>query len=785
MSEPFSSSEVAAYYGVRVPGLRRAGDELRGPCPVHKGRRHSFTVNPSTGAAFCHSQCGRGWDVIGLEQELSGSSFTQARDEVFRIVGRSSTHRIEVATYDYKDEAGRLLFQAVRYDPKDFRQRRPDGKGGWIWNLKNTRLVLYRLPELLCRARETLFIVEGEKDVHALESLGLLATCNPMGAGKWREEYAEMLRGRPTVVITDNDPPTDEKGRPHYKGQKHAAAVAASLLRHGCDVRIIEPSRGKDAHDWIANGGTTEDILAAAGEEVVLTSEALAAWSHRWEEPMTTTGAADDWPAPLPLQNDLPAVQRFSEELLPTSFRTLVRDISERMQVPLDYPAVVLVLCLAGVVSRRAVIQPKAMDAGWVVTPNLWGGIIAPPGFMKSPVIQAAIRPLNEIQKQWRRENDEALTRHTEEKEEFELRRSAWREQYKSNSKAGKPVPERPTDEPEEPVTRRLIVNDATFEALHQTLSENPAGVLVVRDELTGWLAMLDRSGREGERAFYLQAWNGDTGHTIDRIDRGSIHVEACCVSMIGGIQPGRLRSYLTDALLDGPSNDGLIQRFQALVWPDTDRTWEYVDRPPNPALEEQLTHAFQALVKLDPANPLRFRFDDRAQQLFVEWLGELEARLRGTELHPAFQSHLSKYRKLMPALALLFELADRAAAGFDFADQSNLRVSLDHARQAAAFCVYLESHANRIYSCVTTPQMRAARELADKVKSRKLGADGFFCSRDVYLKGWSGLDSPEAARLAIQVLIDARWIVEVAGEPSPRGGRPPLRYQINPRVRE
>ena len=207
------------------------------------------------------------------------------------------------------------------------------------------------------------------------------------------------------------------------------------------------------------------------------------------------------------------------------------------------------------------------------------------------------------------------------------------------------------------------------------------------------------------------------------------------------------------------------------------------MDRPLDSALEERLTRIFVTLVKLDPVSPLRFRFDEVAQALFVEWLADLETKLRGSDLHPALLSHLSKYRKLMPALALLFELADRAAAGSDFADHSDLWVSLEHAKQAAAFCEYIESHASRLYSCVTTPQMRAARELAERIRSRKVGGDGYFSARDVYLKGWSGLDSPETVRLAIQVLLDACWIVEVAGEPSPRGGRLPLRYQVNPKV--
>src|ERR1039457_6763582 len=251
-------------------------------------------------------------------------------------------------------------------------------------------------------------------------------------------------------------------------------------------------------------------------------------------------------------------------------------------------------------------------------------------------------------------------------------------------------------------------------------MSENPAGILVIRDELTGWWSQLDRAGREGERAFSLQAWNGDTGYTVDRIGRGTIHVEACCMSMLGGIQPARLRSYMVDALEDGPSNDGLIQRFQLLVWPDAP-DWNYVDRVPDAASEQQAARVFRHLVELDVENPARLRFSSDGQELFVEWLGELEAKIRGDEeLHPALISHLSKYRSLMPSLAVLFHLTE-VAAGNGNADT----VSLRHAQQAAAWCTYLESHARRVYSCIVKPQLRAAQDLANKIKHRRVGAVG------------------------------------------------------------
>jgi len=247
---------------------------------------------------------------------------------------------------------------------------------------------------------------------------------------------------------------------------------------------------------------------------------------------------------------------------------------------------------------------------------------------------------------------------------------------------------------------------------------------------------------------------------------------------MLGGIQPGRLRSYLVDAIQDGPNNDGLIQRFQVLVWPDTDPSWNYVDRPPDPTSEQQASRVFRRLVTLEANSPTALRFAPEAQELFAEWLQELEGKVRSGELHPALISHLSKYRSLMPSLALLFELADWAAnlGGGDF-------VSIDHAKQAAAWCDYLESHARRVYSCITTPQVRAARELAGKIKMQKVGADGSFSCREVYLKGWSGLDTPESVKLAVEVLEDAGWVRALNSESRQFGGRPPNRYEVNPKV--
>lgn len=157
-------------------------------------------------------------------------------------------------TYNYKDEKGRTLFEVVRFEPKDFRQRKPDGKGGWIWSVKDVRQVPYHLRQLLgAPMDQPVFIVEGEKDVLRLESLGLVATCNAGGAGKWPDALNEHFDGRRVIILADNDEP----------GRKHADKVAAAL-ELAAQVRVLclpdLPPKG-DVSDWLDAGGTVEQLL--------------------------------------------------------------------------------------------------------------------------------------------------------------------------------------------------------------------------------------------------------------------------------------------------------------------------------------------------------------------------------------------------------------------------------------------------------------------------------------------------------------------------------------------
>jgi hypothetical protein len=554
--------------------------------------------------------------------------------------------------------------------------------------------------------------------------------------------------GRRVYLLLDANVATNRKVR------QARAALAAELSNRQCevllcDLPIVDKVNGPD--DFIAICGDDAMGKVFAGAE---------------------TRRADEWPEPELLDCELPPVPAFDADLLPASLRPMVEDMAERMQVPLDFPAVVAVATLAGLCGRRALIQPKERDSSWLVVPNLWGAIVAGPGMMKSPVIASVTAPARALEAEWRTAHAEAIRQYEAAQERARLDHSVWAEDYKRATKKKQAVPPKPKLELAEPSQHRLIAVDATFESLHQLMADNPAGVLVLRDELTGWLASLERQGRESERAFYLESWNGDCGFTIDRIGRGSIHVEHCCVSLFGGIQPAPLRAYTADVLRDGPTNDGLIQRFQLLVWPDTKKSWTYQDRLPDAVAMKTAEGVYRRIAEMDTERPLRLKFAPDAQALFVVFLTDLETRLRSDDLSIFMQAHLAKYRKLMPALALLFSISD----------DSQDAVELQHAQQAADWCEYLAHHAHRVYASRISPERLAAISLAKRLVKGWKGESGTFTVREVYRNEWSGLGTPEEVRAAVRLLEDAGWVRPV--KPASETGRPSEFYAVNPKIR-
>lgn len=267
----FTPVEVSAYYAARVPGVKQNGaKQWRGACPVHNGKDPNFAVESDTGMAVCHSQCGKGWDMIGLEMEIAGTIFPAAKRDVFAIIGRPepspSDAEIE-ATYDYCSADGIVSYQVVRKCGKRFLQRRPNGHGGWIWGLGSAAPLPFHLPQML--NAPMVWIVEGERDVLTMERHGQVATCNNGGAGNFKPELVPWFSGKHVLILPDYDQP----------GRDHALKVAALLKPVAESVRIVElaglPEKG-DVTDFLAiKGNTIADVLDAC--------ERGQDWTPEWE----------------------------------------------------------------------------------------------------------------------------------------------------------------------------------------------------------------------------------------------------------------------------------------------------------------------------------------------------------------------------------------------------------------------------------------------------------------------------------------------------------------------
>jgi putative DNA primase/helicase len=568
------------------------------------------------------------------------------------------------------------------------------------------------------------------------------------------------------IIAADDDYLTE--GNPGMTKAKAAAQAVGGLVAVP-DFGANRPDRAKDFNDLhqLAGAGAVKACFDAAA---------------------AVTKAIDGWSEPTPLPNALPPVQPFDAELLPVALRAWVMDIAHLMQCPPDFPAVGAIAALSSLIGARHVIQPKAR-VDWQVVPNLWALIVGRPGVMKSPALGEVMRPLNRLES-----NERELWQAAHDSWELDCKVAGMQDdanerKAKGHAAKGETASARqllePGDTPPEPIARSYIENDATVEKLGEVLQENPWGLLAYRDELYSLLTSLDKPGQEGSRGFYLQGYDGNQGYKFSRIARGTTYIPRVCLAMLGGTQPGKIQQYVRDAVAGGSGDDGLLQRFGLTVWPDIAGEFKYVDQWPDTPAKQTAWAVFERLAVLQPATDTEavvWRFSPEAQALFIEWIVPFENEIRGEELHPAMVSHLAKYRKLIPALALIFALIDTPDSGGIVHETELVR--------ALAMSDYLRSHANRLYAAAVIPETTNAATLLTKIKSGKLAdRDGAlpdsFTPRQVALKHWAGLATPDAVRKAADVLADFDYLRrDVVQSTDPFGrGRPSGRYLINPAV--
>jgi hypothetical protein len=304
--------------------------------------------------------------------------------------------------------------------------------------------------------------------------------------------------------------------------------------------------------------------------------------------------------------------------------------------------------------------------------------------------------------------------------------------------------------------------------------------MLVYRDELIGLLASWEKEGKEGDKAFYLEGWNGTASFNIDRIGRGSLHIKNLCISVFGGIQPDLLERYLA-GITTSLDNDGRIQRFQLMVYPNP-VPWEWRDRYPVKGAREAVRELFDRLAVFDPlqdgAAPSddfvklpHFCFDDAAQAIFIEWCTELHTVHIANEQNPLMQQHFGKFEKLFCSIALIMHLAEGSIGP----------VRATSALHAAAWCEYLTGHARRIYGLVEVAKVATARMVSRRLAEGKL-TDGFTV-RDLVRKQWSGVTTTLQAETTLLILEENGHVQ--SQDCIITMGRPTVRYYVNPQLKK
>jgi hypothetical protein len=414
-------------------------------------------------------------------------------------------------------------------------------------------------------------------------------------------------------------------------------------------------------------------------------------------------------------------VDEFYFTLLPSSLQRWAEDIQHRLQCPADYVGVAIMISLAAVVGNKVMIQPKAKDDTWKVVPNLWGLLIGYPSSMKSPAMDSALRHISKMEGILR---DEEVK--TSEGDSF---------------------------------SRRIMVRDTTIEQLQVIQSQNPTGILYVQDEISALFRKFDQPS-SNDRPYLLEAFNGNSSYSVDRVSRASVFIEKNTLSLIGTIQPEVLQDIF---MSKGSSNDGFMQRLQLAVWPDPMKQ-EYIDEPPNKDADDIAWDIFTELYGLEDKV---LRFSTKAQEVFTNWYKDSIKKideLSKDEAQHNLVNHITKYRKMVPAVALLIELAEDRDAN-EVVDESIVK--------AIRWANYLITHAKRIYGIQDKDTLIAQSiiEKRDKLVEP-------FSPSEVVQKCWSALKNTEDVKRGISVLVKNNYLIKLVSSTSKSGGRPSDRYR-------
>ena len=331
-------------------------------------------------------------------------------------------------------------------------------------------------------------------------------------------------------------------------------------------------------------------------------------------------------PEPQTIPSSLLPVDRFDMELLPENLRPWGSDLAQRMQCPADYIGVSLMTSAAAVIGRKVAIRPMAND-DWTEVCNQWALLVGRPGVLKSPAMEWSMRGLNWLAaragEKFKAEDAKYKLGTEARKLKAEVLKATAKKQLRRNPDCDVTAALAMEEEPA-PTLKRYIANDTTVESLGELLEQNPNGLLVYRDEMLSLLDSLDQEQNSSQKGFYLSGWNGKETYTFDRIGRGlNKTIPGVCLSLLGSTQPGRIAEYLRRAIHGGSLDDGMVQRFGLLVWPDISEEWTLIDRTPDAEARRKAYEVFEYLDRLDwrDAHAKRDRNASTGEEEGMPWL--------------------------------------------------------------------------------------------------------------------------------------------------------------------
>jgi hypothetical protein len=444
--------------------------------------------------------------------------------------------------------------------------------------------------------------------------------------------------------------------------------------------------------------------------------------------------------SPNPLNSTPPALP-LTSGMLPSIIWDYASNAAYRMDdTPPDFVASAIICLIVSIAGGTVVVQPKATDTEYIEVLTLWVMLVGIASSKKSPGMNSGLQLYNMIQ---------------------EYHDKVFEREMKLYDK----------DDPDsiKPKHKQLIVNDTTREALAIHLASNPNGVLVVKDELSGWLTDLSNEKNATARGFYLSGFTASKVKYVEkRVTRDSIELERIIISMIGAIQPDMLKRFLSQKVA-GHLNDGLFERFQFMIYPEIYAS--YTDCPPNHQAKDDLIGLIGKLSEFSTKSEkaVTFKFSPEAQELY-----EKDAKLVIDKQNIATKendtqtcSFLGKQGTLLAKLSLVFQLV---------IDCDRTEISVEAFNYAKLWVKYLDSHQKKINSLIAGDKLSGAEALLGRLGS----LSSPFTASSFNNKGWKQLSDTKQRKQALDALVQNGYLYPETVK-SPDGGRPKVNYHKHP----